>query len=373
MALSLILGSTLLALLIAEVVLRLVVHPGDFMPAEMIHHPVLGHAVKPETTLHDEWGFRNRRVPERSDIVAIGDSFTYGNAAFRDQSWPHRLGKLLGEPVYNMGMGGYGPLHYLHLARNQTRDLKPRTVIVAFYLGNDVLDSYYLAHTNTHWSSWRESRAEEGLKDMRNIVAPTVTTFEPIRRWLSRNSVIYWIVRGIRQRMQWQDDSHFAPKNPDVQWAWHDPAESRVRTSFTPEVTLSHVDLSDARVREGLSITNRALAALRAEVESQGARLLTVLIPSKEFAYCRYLKSVSTTLPAKHAAVCEAERRLYVEMRRMIDETHGLPVVDTLGTIEGAIAEHQALYPSNNDSHFAAPGYELVARSVSEALVRLRK
>ena len=30
---------------------------------------------------HDAWGFRNIRTPESAEIVCIGDSMTYGQAA----------------------------------------------------------------------------------------------------------------------------------------------------------------------------------------------------------------------------------------------------------------------------------------------------
>ena len=47
----------------------------------------------------DRWGFRNHDVPERSDIVAIGDSHTYGNTATMEDSWPYVLGRLSGRQV----------------------------------------------------------------------------------------------------------------------------------------------------------------------------------------------------------------------------------------------------------------------------------
>src|SRR5262245_42445916 len=112
--------------MVSELLLRCVVNPGDFLFATLIDDPILGSRIKPQTTGHDALGFRNTEVPQSANVVAIGDSQTYGVSAGRDDSWPHQLGMLLSEPVYNMALGGYGPLQYLFLQstkqRNCTRD-----------------------------------------------------------------------------------------------------------------------------------------------------------------------------------------------------------------------------------------------------------
>ena len=53
----------------------------------------------------DQWGFRNREVPETADIVAVGDSHTYGNTARMVDSWPFVLGTLTGQPGVQHGFG----------------------------------------------------------------------------------------------------------------------------------------------------------------------------------------------------------------------------------------------------------------------------
>src|SRR5262249_21309281 len=113
--------STVGAILLAEFGLRFTVNPGDFLHATLIDDPVLGHRIQPLTTGHDGLGYRNIVVPERADIVAIGDSQTYGVGAPRDSSWPYQLSQLLGENVYNMAVGGYGPLQYLYLTQTTAK------------------------------------------------------------------------------------------------------------------------------------------------------------------------------------------------------------------------------------------------------------
>src|SRR5262245_54826934 len=109
----LILGSATVTLLLGELLARSVVHPGDFLIATLVENPALGLRTAPNTTGHDALGFRNAEVPQRAAVVAIGDSMTYGDGVTYDSTWPRFLGNLLNEPIYNMSMGGYGPLQYL--------------------------------------------------------------------------------------------------------------------------------------------------------------------------------------------------------------------------------------------------------------------
>jgi len=144
--LALLFVATFAALALAEVGLRFAVNPGDFLQATLIEDPVLGHRIEPFSTGHDALGYRNSGVPTQADIVAIGDSMTYGVSAPRDFSWPQQLGRLRGKHVYNMALGGYGPLHYLYLARASAANLKPKLLVIGVYLGNDLMDAYNLAH-----------------------------------------------------------------------------------------------------------------------------------------------------------------------------------------------------------------------------------
>ena len=53
------------------------------------------------------------------------------------------LAKLSGESVYNMSLGGYGPIQYLYLLQNLAVKLRPKTVIVGFYFAERPLRRLY--------------------------------------------------------------------------------------------------------------------------------------------------------------------------------------------------------------------------------------
>src|SRR5262245_42724140 len=90
---------------------------------------------------HDAQGYRNAHAVSRADIVALGDSHTYGVAVKRHEAWPAVLAARTARVVYSMAHGGYGPIHYERLLSDAFA-LKPRLIIVGFYLGNDLFDAY---------------------------------------------------------------------------------------------------------------------------------------------------------------------------------------------------------------------------------------
>src|SRR5262245_45630584 len=111
--------TTALALLLCEWGARLFLNPADFLSLNMVPDKILGGVPASRTSGFDEWGFRNKQVPSSVDIVAIGDSHTYGNTAKMAEAWPQVLGGLTRRSVYNMGLGGYGPNQYFHLFKTR--------------------------------------------------------------------------------------------------------------------------------------------------------------------------------------------------------------------------------------------------------------
>jgi hypothetical protein len=82
--------------------------------------------------VYDTWGFRNQKVASSVEIVAIGDSHTFGNCAKMIESWPYVLGRLTGRSVYNMGLGGYGPNQYHYIFKTEALRLKPHGMELGF-------------------------------------------------------------------------------------------------------------------------------------------------------------------------------------------------------------------------------------------------
>jgi len=64
-------------------------------------------------------------------ILAVGDSFTFGDQVADGDTWPARLEHILGRPVLNAGVSGYGLDQAVLRARKLAATLRPEWVIVS--------------------------------------------------------------------------------------------------------------------------------------------------------------------------------------------------------------------------------------------------
>ena len=85
--------------------------------------------------------FAIRAVRDRFDIAALGDSFTDAMTMAGEASWPARLEGVLGVPVQNYGTAGFGPQQELLVLKDIVAPHRPRTVVLAFFAGNDIFDA----------------------------------------------------------------------------------------------------------------------------------------------------------------------------------------------------------------------------------------
>lgn len=120
-------------------------------------------------------GFRDReRTKEKTGpaprVIVLGDSFVWGIGVSYDDTFTTVLERALGEThpgaeVINLGVPGFEPDHYFHLLRHYGIGLQPDAVVLALYVGNDIMrrrgadgeeavvvagQSYYV-HRNGNW------------------------------------------------------------------------------------------------------------------------------------------------------------------------------------------------------------------------------
>lgn len=362
-AAGLVCAATVVALFLAELSARLLVRPADFLQVAMVADPVLGERIAPFATGHDGWGFRNASVPDGADVVAIGDSQTYGVSARREDSWPQQLGRLLGRQVYNMGLGGYGPIEYLYLVQHTAPKLHPKQIIVGFYFGNDLMDACVAVAQRAYWASWRTEPAGNCTEP-----PPPARDFAGVRDWLAKHVVLYGMGKAamapVITRLK---DRASRREVPDEAMLWIDPANPSVHTIFTPQWRYAALDLDTPAVREGLRITKRAFAEIRDAGAAQGVPVLLVLIPTKEAVYCPYLTREGVALPPTFAALCDAEGRIKRELIAHLGRL-GLRYVDVEPALQARVAERVPLYPTDDDGHPVAAGYAAIAKAVYGAL-----
>jgi GDSL-like Lipase/Acylhydrolase family len=359
--------------LLAELALSLALPRSDFLEADLLDHPILGQMVKPGDNGHDALGFRNPRFPAQADIVAIGDSNTYGVNARSHESWPGHLQSILGRTTYNAALGGFGPLHHLYAARDMTPRFAPKVEVVAMYLGNDLVDAYNLAHEKDYWKAYRIGTRPVGVLTEGERVWHEANAKEvnarfmgPVRDWLAMNSMLYSVARHVvltpaaiamRQKATTLDD-------PEMKMPWADPKHPEVKLVFTSKVILGAEDPDVPQIEEGIRISERALGEIVADAKARGVKLVLAFIPTKERAYCGALKQSGAALPASHLRICEVEPATQARLARVAQRS-GVPVVDTTPALEAAIERGVKIYPQGVDSHAVSAGYRVMAETIA--------
>ncbi len=125
----------------------------------LVKDEILGIRLLGKSGGHDNWGFRNAKVPETAEIVALGASLSYGNTAKMNQAWPKVLARLTGKNVYNLAMDGYGPNQYYYLLQTKAFGLKLATIICGLYMGDDFDNAYRITYGLNYWASLRRCEA----------------------------------------------------------------------------------------------------------------------------------------------------------------------------------------------------------------------
>ncbi|MBN9489004.1 MAG: hypothetical protein J0H44_17340 [Alphaproteobacteria bacterium] len=151
---GMVLGSVLASLVLLELVVRLVtgyllIWPNFVVGARtvlaqheksrFIDDPLLGYVPRPNYTAKgitfDDAGFRRTGdMPATADdhpILAVGDSYTYGDEVSDREAWPAHLQALTGRRVLNGGVSGYG-FDQIVLRAEAASVYHPSAIVIGF-------------------------------------------------------------------------------------------------------------------------------------------------------------------------------------------------------------------------------------------------
>lgn len=356
--------SLLLCVLVAEISLRALMDPVNFLRPTLMDDPVLGHRVEPGSGGHDGNGLRNPAIPERAEIVTIGDSQTYGVSAMAFNSWPSWLSRMTGQSVYNVALGGWGPIQYEVLLEELAFTLNPKTVVLGLYLGNDVFDAYRVVYGLDHWKSRR-------LADGATLISPYESVNRPrglsalvrFRAWIGQKSILYRLAVSSAGQLLGRLEIALRSVDPGITII-DDPD---LRTAFTPQRRLLGLDRSRPEVQEGLRLTFDALERMIGKTREKGIQLVVLVIPTKEAVFEERLigrPDLANADAIKLLLGAEAEIR--EEIKRFV-ETRGIPFVDPRKAMTSA-ADTEPIYPSNEGGHPVSAGYRAIAAAVAEEI-----
>jgi acetyltransferase AlgX (SGNH hydrolase-like protein) len=364
-----------ISLLLAEGGARLVLNPADFLSVTTIRDDVLGIRVAAGAAGFDEWGFRNPRVPEAVDIVAIGDSHTYGNNATMSQSWPYVAGRLTGKSVYNLALGGYGPNQYFHLLKTRAVKLRPRWVVCGLYLGDDFENAFLMSYGKEYWSGLRSERRAlvdaDIWKDTDDSCALSPecsrSWHRQIRIWLSQHSLVYrLVVHGpALGRLKGTFQIRRAVDGRDERTASLIVAEAGIEEAFRPVGIRARLDQRSAAVREGMRITFELLGTMADTCRKNGCRLLVALIPTKETVFAEHIaRRPDVHLRDVILDLVDQEAHAKARLVEFLDRS-GIAYVDALPALRRRVTE-QLYTRSDGDMHPNKNGYRVIGEVVGE-------
>lgn len=336
--------SLLFSLLIAELTVRLVrpqavmtVSHGLYQPDPPRRYriaPGFRGTITNQVEFHTDvatnsFGLRGPEIGPKHGlrILALGDSFTFGVGAGQDETWPARLAAILGAEVLNAGAPGFGVPDAVAWYERYGVELDPDVVVLAVFLANDLQDA---------------SPGQPKVAVVDGALVVPGETGGP-RRWLYYHSHLFRLFKssvlegGLRKRLGLREP-----------WAVRE---------LRSELSMYSPSLPE-ELQRGAEATEQGVARLA------GKKVLAVLIPSLPQVDPAKWQAVLAQLeldPAQHDPL--RPNRLF----RGIFERHGVPVLDLTDTFRKAVGEGQRIYYPI-DQHLTPEGYELMARSVGEAL-----
>jgi lysophospholipase L1-like esterase len=133
----------------------------------------------------------------KSVILALGDSFTFGGEVNDEETWPTLLQSIIKKRVLNGGVSRYGLDQMLIKAKSDTKKIRPRVVIFSLTPSN-ILRTVQTKKIGS-FSYWLQDKpyfvkSAEGLK----LIQPTeegkkVEVLDPIRNVLGRSFLANFI------------------------------------------------------------------------------------------------------------------------------------------------------------------------------------
>lgn len=345
---SLLLASTLASLLLAEVILRWATPYPIHGDRNRRFHPHLGWVADSHLPEIDARGFRNPPGTPRSDVVALGDSQTYGFHVPPADSWPSCLARMTGRTVYNHGLGGYGPLQYRYLAGDALTD-EPRDLILALYPANDLADAWQAIDR-----SWPDD-PEDGR--------PPVAACRDLES--RRKSSLVLRVSALASFLddRWRLRSHLLSAEKVLRVTISGRTTSFDRRRLARRAAFS--DLEDGCILSALQETERLLLQIHDMAARVGAGFGVLLLPSKELVYSELVGG-----RAREELSVPARRQLVVtgRLQRALKEA-GVPVGDPLPCLRRAVRRGDPVYPAGIDDHPRRAGHDCYAEAARRLLV----
>jgi len=377
--LSIVLISIIMTLIVIELVFRLILPKQDKVGGNSIvqEHKQINSVLVPNSELClDGYGFKGYDNPledpnkNNPEIITFGDSHTFGELGCKQSSWPSYFSQLAQKKVYNMGVWGYGLAEYYYLM-DQALSFKPKQIIIAVYLGNDIFNTYQTVHSHEGWEKFKDQNffnqpvPKNYLKNQEIFLKKT-------RDFLREKIVIYKFLgngtRALRERLGLVAARNVGTK--DWQSAGPDDSlvfnHSEIKTLFWVGQRFRGVNLEDQNVREGLRLAKLFLTEIDNKAKEAEVDLAVVFIPSKISAYGKEVEkqNLSNLL---YSQILKDETEIKEDILSFC-QGQDLTCYDLLPDFQANLADGVKIYHESWDEHPSSEGYQEYAKIIFKAL-----
>jgi lysophospholipase L1-like esterase len=352
----------------------------------------------PQFPEHDSNGFRNPKALDKAEIVAVGDSFTYGTGVEPCQAWPYLLGRLSGQSVYNMSFGGYGGVEGLMLFERAIR-MDPSVIVFATYNGNDLVEAYNAVYTRNLFPEFKTQNSSQkdaiAMLEQSDPLGVKITEITQLM-WSGPNhqnsdiavfspkTSLWKMVKQLKlMRLFFTTENALQKTFVDTP-AYRYKKEKKnnnnklyevfdaqnFKTLFTPAYRRIAMNLDDIRIEEGLDISLQAIKRMSEMSQSNSIHCLILLIPTKERVFYELYPEYNMKPSESMSWLIKEEEQIRSRTMSFLEENH-ISYIDLLPILRNCFKSGQQPYFMDSDGHFNATGQAAVAEAVCQYINRL--
>jgi hypothetical protein len=291
-------------------------------------------------------------------VLLVGDSFTWGYTPF-ESKWGTQLEQLIGKRVLKCGVSGYGTYQEQIKAGRVLAQLKkeniskPRILLVGHFGWNDVEDDSLFPNSvvshGYRMKNFGPESKDAAERDRAFKIAERYcigrnemnkTIVQAVKCYLSRNSVLYVLLKDNAKKV--------------VQTVLPDSMLNSLGLVLK-ESAISSTTQETQNERGEFDVHADRIVGMKKFAQSQGMRLIFVLIPSRE---------------ESRDFTDEAFRATNNEKSKRVMEENGIEYIDLTAAFRAAeTGSRKPLYYWSGDTHWNPKGNTLAASLIAKAFV----